>query len=190
VLRAISRRNRCEHTSKLLAETRQRVDSTVRWASNAKRRADAASRQNTNTKPASKRIDFTFEAAQPVALPFGSFGPRNAQNAVVTRAGLWATVMCQRRRVPASATTGVPTRSRRRGRTVRTRSHAPSPRVLGRARTPAVDERASLEPSAVALLCVPSDRFGRGRKKSCALMEMERRAKAYPSVLLGAAPPP
>ena len=94
MLRAISRRNRCEHTSKLLAETRQRVDSTVRWASNnTKRRADAASRQNTNTKPASKRIDFTFEAAQPVALPFGSFGPRNAQNAVVTRAGLWATVL-------------------------------------------------------------------------------------------------
>ena len=93
MLRAISRRNRCEHTSKLLAETRQRVDSTVRWASNnTKRRADAASRQNTNTKPASKRIDFTFEAAQPVALPFGSFGPRNAQNTVVTRAGLWATV--------------------------------------------------------------------------------------------------
>ena len=28
------------------------------------------------------------------------------------------------------------------------------------------------------------------RTTSCALMEMERRAKAYPSVLLGAAPPP
>ena len=46
-------------------------------------------------KPASKRIDFTFEAAPPVALPFGSFGPYNAQNTVFTRAGLWATVLPQ-----------------------------------------------------------------------------------------------
>jgi hypothetical protein len=30
----------------------------------------------------------------------------------------------------------------------------------------------------------------RFRTTSCAHMEMERRAKAYPSVLLGAAPPP
>ena len=46
-------------------------------------------------KPVSRRIDFSFEAAPPVALPFGSFGPYNAQNTVFTRAGLWATVLPQ-----------------------------------------------------------------------------------------------
>ena len=46
-------------------------------------------------KPVSKRIDFSFEAAPPVALPFGSFGPYNAQNTVFTHAGLWATVLPQ-----------------------------------------------------------------------------------------------
>ena len=46
-------------------------------------------------KPADKRIDFSFEAAPPVALPFGSFGPYNAQNTVFTYAGLWATVLPQ-----------------------------------------------------------------------------------------------
>lgn len=47
-------------------------------------------------KPASERIDFAFSpGAAPVALPFGSFAPYNAQNTVFTYEGLWATVLPQ-----------------------------------------------------------------------------------------------
>jgi hypothetical protein len=46
-------------------------------------------------KPAARRVDFSFAAAPPVALPRGSFAPFNAQNTVFTRAALWATVLPQ-----------------------------------------------------------------------------------------------
>jgi hypothetical protein len=47
-------------------------------------------------KPASQRIDFEFDHhAEAVALPFGSFGPYNAQNTIFTYEGLWATILPQ-----------------------------------------------------------------------------------------------
>lgn len=46
-------------------------------------------------KPADRRIDFSFAQAPPVALPFGSFGPYNAQNTVFNYEALWATVLPQ-----------------------------------------------------------------------------------------------
>jgi hypothetical protein len=46
-------------------------------------------------KPVDKRIDFEFKQVRPVALPFGSFAPYNAQNTVFTYEGLWATVLPQ-----------------------------------------------------------------------------------------------
>jgi len=46
-------------------------------------------------KPVDLRVDFAFDDAEPIALPFGSFGPYNAQNTVFTYEGLWALVLPQ-----------------------------------------------------------------------------------------------
>ena len=46
-------------------------------------------------KPRDRRIDFSFNQVEPIALPMGSFGPYNAQNTIFTYEGLWATVLPQ-----------------------------------------------------------------------------------------------
>jgi hypothetical protein len=46
-------------------------------------------------KPSDRRIDFSFAQAPPIALPFGSFAPYNAQNTVFNYEALWATVLPQ-----------------------------------------------------------------------------------------------
>jgi hypothetical protein len=46
-------------------------------------------------KPVDQRVDFVFDAVEPIALPFGSFGPYNAQNTVFNYEGLWALVLPQ-----------------------------------------------------------------------------------------------
>ena len=46
-------------------------------------------------KPQDVPIDFSFSQNSPIALPYGSFGPYNAQNTVFIYEGLWAAVLPQ-----------------------------------------------------------------------------------------------
>ena len=46
-------------------------------------------------KPHDVSIDFSFSQNPPIALPFGSFGPYNAQNTIFIYEGLWAAVLPQ-----------------------------------------------------------------------------------------------